>query len=235
MVSEWAGTKAQLQCNYSMSDIVADVNIPTLSDVNKVFGNSTSVRIIVEHISSVMRYAGLEINTGQLGETSLSILSNYYFLNLAELCLFFAQLKAGQRGQVIWGNRINNHAIMVALYEFSQERKRAITKKEEDDINAQSKKGFTRIEKKATEIVRGIESIKDLRKKAKTDIVAFRELFPYLPKEHTEKVIFEAYGGKEEAIREIYGEDHPSNVEKDIFSRLCDYNCKIKKNKQSWQ
>ena len=129
LVAEWSGTIAQLNCNVSLSDVANAENIPTLADVNRSFSNSTSVEIITEHLKSVLRYAGVELTNAQLAETALSILSSYWYLNLAELCIFFSQLKNGSRGQFVWGSKINNQAIMVALVEFCNVKKQNMTSK----------------------------------------------------------------------------------------------------------
>jgi uncharacterized SAM-dependent methyltransferase len=93
LVDDWSGTQAQLNCNLTLAQAIRIEGIPTLADINVVFGNATSVRIITEHLQSILRYAGIDIAPQQLAETALSILASYYFLNLAELCIFFTQLK----------------------------------------------------------------------------------------------------------------------------------------------
>ena len=100
LVDEWSGTRAQLQCNYTLRDVAGQKGIPSVADVSRAFGNMTAVQIIVEHLKSIFSYAGMELSSEQLCETAMSIMTNYYYLNLAELCLFFVQLKAGARGQV---------------------------------------------------------------------------------------------------------------------------------------
>ena len=192
MVDNWSGTQAQLNCNLTLAQAIRIEGIPTLADINVVFGNATSVRIITEHLQSILRYAGIDIAPQQLAETALSILASYYFLNLAELCIFFTQLKNGSRGQFVWGNRINNQSIMVAMIE-------------------------------------GVKNIQELKEKAKNDFSAFTELFPNVPNNHTAYTYWKAYGGNEDAIRAIYGDNAPPpNIASDDIGRfLCDYNIRI--------
>ena len=224
-----------MACNMSLSDVVKCQNIPTLADVNRVYGNTVSMAIISEHLKSVFRYSGLDMSEGklqsdtllrdQLGETSFAILKGYYFLNLAELCIFFNELKAGRRGQFLWGSRINNQAIMVALHDFTLDRNKAITKLESERLNAENLKGCSTIKGMGAAFVKGINSIEELRKKAKSDFKAFRTLFPNLPSNYKENDLFLAYGGKEAAIQAIFGEDIPaSEASEAIFRYLCDYN-----------
>ena len=229
LVSEWSGTVAQLRCNLTEYDIVRIDGLPTLSDINRVFGNTTSVRIITNHLQSVMNYSGIEITENQLAETAMAMLTNYYFLNVAEWCLFFNELKAGKRGQVIWGTKINNQSIMVALHDFASDRRAALDKLEYEERQQDAEKGFNRIEVAASAIAKGIESVRSLKEKAKSNYEAFRELFPLLPNNYKPKDLFEAYGGKKEAIQAIYGDCSPSetSAHEDIYRFLCDYNVKM--------
>ena len=226
MVDEWSGTTAQLNCAVELIDVVNADQLPTLADVNVVFGNSTSVRIIVRHLQSIFRYAGVEMLDSQQAETAMSILSSYWYLNLAELCIFFCQLKNGSRGQFVWGARINNQAIMVALSDFCKDRHRAIEHKENERIRQEVEKGYTRNETLIKDIVTGTQSIKSAREKAKTDYVAFCEFFPYLPDKYNQKVLWKAWGGDKDALRQIYGKDIPTAeiAERDIGGYLCSYN-----------
>lgn len=165
MVDDWSGTQAQLNCNLTLAQAIRIEGIPTLADINVVFGNATSVRIITEHLQSILRYAGIDIAPQQLAETALSILASYYFLNLAELCIFFTQLKNGSRGQFVWGNRINNQSIMVALSDFCRDRRDEHVKLSNETAMKQSQKGFTRIEDAACAMIEGVKNIQELKKK----------------------------------------------------------------------
>ncbi len=231
LVTEWSGTIAQLNCNVSLYDVANAKNIPTLADVNRSFSNSTSIEIITEHLKSVLRYAGVDLTNSQLAETALSILSSYWFLNLAELCLFFSQLKNGSRGQFVWGNRVNNQAIMVALHNFCIERYNMIGKIESEKLIEHIQKSYARIDGAACAIVKGIDEIKKIKEKAKSDYSAFRQLFPYIPSNYNANDLWMAYGGNESAIRAIYKKDVPSaDVASDDIGRfLCEYNIKLQK------
>lgn len=233
LVAEWSGTIAQLNCNVSLSDVANAENIPTLADVNRSFSNSTSVEIITEHLKSVLRYAGVELTNAQLAETALSILSSYWYLNLAELCIFFSQLKNGSRGQFVWGSKINNQAIMVALVEFCKDRRREIEYRENELVRKKAETGYARNENLIKDIVTGVQNTRKEREKAKQDFKTFCELFPYLPDKYEPMVLWKAWGGNKEALRKIYGESipPPDVAEMDIGMYLCNYNiAKTKEN-----
>ena len=226
LVTEWSGTIAQLNCNVSLFDVANAENIPTLADVNRSFSNSTSVEIITEHLKSVLRYAGVELTDAQLAETALSILSSYWYLNLAELCIFFSQLKNGSRGQFVWGTKINNQAIMVALADFCKDRRREIEHRENELVRKKAETGYARNENLIKDIVTGVQNTRREREKAKQDFKTFCELFPYLPDKYEPKVLWKAWGGNKEALRKIYGESipPPDVAEMDIGMYLCNYN-----------
>ena len=226
LVAEWSGTIAQLNCNVALYDVANAEHIPTLADVNRSFSNSTSIEIITEHLKSVLRYAGVELTNAQLAETALSILSSYWYLNLAELCIFFSQLKNGSRGQFVWGSKINNQAIMVALADFCKDRRREIEHRENELVRKKAETGYARNENLIKDIVTGVQNTRREREKAKQDFKAFCELFPYLPDKYEPKVLWKAWGGNKEALRKIYGESTPPPdvTEMDIGMYLCIYN-----------
>ena len=113
----------------TLSDIVKCDDIPTLADVNRVHGNKTSLKIISTHLVTVAHFAGIDLAEEQGEQTALVILSGYYYLNLAELALFFHNLKSGYYNQFVYGKIINNNAIMVALHDFAAERRQKIDRR----------------------------------------------------------------------------------------------------------
>lgn len=233
LVNEWSGTSAQIRCNVDLYDVANADNIPTMSDINRVFGNSTSISIIVNHLQSVFRYAGVELPSDQLGETALSMLSSYYYLNVAELCLYFSQLKNGSRGQFVWGSKINNQAIMVALADFCIDRKRAIERREIERSRIEKENGYSRNETLCRDIVLGAKSIKDKREKAIANFDLFLEFFPYIPDKYKPETWWKAWGGDKDALMQIYGENIHliEKAQDDVGRFLCEYN--MAKNKQN--
>lgn len=233
LVAEWSGTIAQLNCNVSLCDVANAGNIPTLADVNRSFSNSASVEIITKHLKSVLSYAGVELTDAQLAETALSILSSYWYLNLAELCIFFSQLKNGSRGQFVWGSKINNQAIMVALADFCKDRRREIERKESAKIRQDTENGYSRSETLSKDIVLGTKGIQNAREKAMQSFEAFLKFFPYLPDRYTPEVLWRAWRSDNEALQTIYGDKIPAKevAEKDIGMYLCNYN--IAKSKEN--
>ena len=239
-MDSWSGSVAQMSCNMLLDDVVKYDGIPTLADVSRVFGNSVSMAIISEHLKSVFRYSGLDVSDDrlktdsilrdQLGETSFAILKGYYFLNLAELCIFFNELKIGKRGQFVWGSKVNNQAIMVALYDFIQDRQKSYIRLEQEQSRQRQGKGYTIIADFAKALVTGLEDFQRLREKAKNDFKAFRALFPNIPSNYKPEDLFCAYNGKEGAILTIFGKPVSAEYAREAISRyLCDFNVKMQK------
>lgn len=226
LVNDWSGTIAQLNCNVMLRDVVNHPSIPTLADVNTAYNNAVSVDIITRHLNSVLNYAGIELVSMQLAETALSILSSYWYLNLAELCIFFSQLKSGSRGQFVWGKKINNQAIMVALADFCRERRHEIERQENEKIRKDSEKGYSRNETLLVDIHKGLNHVRLVRESALKDYEEFRRLFPHIPDKYDPEILWRAWGGDKEALHLIYGERIPPEkvAESDIGKFLCEYN-----------
>lgn len=176
VVSNWAGTGAQLIAGQmTLSDIVKCEDIPTLADVNRVHGNKTSLKIISTHLITVAHFAGIALTEEQGEQTALVILSGYYYLNLAELALFFHRLKCGELGQVVWGQKINNQAIMCALHDFAAERRQKIDRIEAEKAQAESLE--RRAKDYAGAVIGGIEGH---YKRCREDFEYFCQAFPIL-------------------------------------------------------
>lgn len=164
----------------ALSELVKREDIPTLADVNRMHGNKTSLGIIALHLISVVRFAGVDLSQGQAEETALVILSGYYYLNLAELALFFHRLKCGELGQVVFGKKINNQAIMCALHDFAAERRQKIDRIAAEKAQAES------LERRTAGYVGAIQNgaiqngIEGHYKKCHEDFDYFCQAFPVL-------------------------------------------------------
>lgn len=226
LADNWGGTIAQLNCNFQLSEVVNSERIPTLTDVSRAFGNSVSVKIITSHLNSVLHYSDVKLTDAQLAETALAILQGYWFLNLAELCIFFSQLKCGVRGQIVWGSRMNNQALMVELAEFCKERRTAIGRIETEKQKEAMERSFSRLETHAASIVSGIDQVRETAKKAHDDLKDFCAFFPEIPLTYSPEVWWKAWRGEKEALKLIYGDNQPpiDIAVADIGKYLCRYN-----------
>ena len=201
VVSNWAGTGAQLIAGQmTLSDIVKCEDIPTLADVNRVHGNKTSIKIISTHLITVAHFAGIALTEEQGEQTALVILSGYYYLNLAELALFFHNLKSGYYNQFVYGKIINNNAIMVALHDFAAERRQKIDRIIAEQAQAES------LERRAAGYVGAVQDgIAGHYKKCHEDFEYFCKAFPILDGSPHAKNWHEHFKkDQEKAIRDIW-------------------------------
>ena len=99
------------------------INIRELSDC---YGDENISNWIAAWLISVSAYMNFEISTQQARITSLLILEELYMINIAELTLFFKQLRKGRYG--IFYGKFNGQTILVASKEFRMERGRVLAK-----------------------------------------------------------------------------------------------------------
>lgn len=232
LVAEWGA--ASQSYNISLQQIAAHRDVPTLADVNVVYGNIISSSLISEHIRTILRYVGVDVspkamlsNTTlamQIADTSSIIASNYYYLNLMELALFFREVKSGKRGQVVWGSKLNTQELMVRLSEFVADRALAIEKNEMEARKAQKQKGFTNIKQAGAAITEGVSGWRKMLEEAKGNYDRFLKLFPKFPQGISPIVWYDAWLGDRTALDVVFNDKPPGNYEDDIIKKLCDYN-----------
>lgn len=233
MVTNW-GASSQNKCNVLLSQIVNHKDIPSVADVNRVYGNATMVSIISDHIRGILKYVGVDVSAAalqsnqtlavQIFDTANIIASNYYYLNLMELALFFREVKSGKRGQVVWGNRLNTQELMVRLSEFVSDRALAIEKNEMEARKEIEKKGFTNIKQAGAAITSGLDGWRKMLEEAKTNYDRFLQMFPKFPQGISPIVWYDAWLGDRAALDVIFDNEPPGNYEDEIIKKLCDYN-----------
>ncbi len=233
MVEQWSGAIAQINSVTDIQVIAANRQIPTLADVSIAFGNDTVVKIISEHLFSLCKNADTELTTYQFADTSLLIATEYYYLNLAELSYFFRGCKIGKYGQLVWGSSLNVQQMMTAIRRFLIERNEAVERNEKKLLEERKAKGFIKIDTAAQSIVSGIDSVREINKKAKNDFQMFCKLFPHVPKGYSPQIWWNAWKGEVNALKLIYKDKPPSSsvAERDIGKYLCEYNIQIERMK----
>lgn len=232
LVAEWGA--ASQSYNISLQQIAGHRDVPTLADVNVVYGNIISSSLISEHIRTILRYVGVDVspkamlsNTTlamQIADTSSIIASNYYYLNLMELALFFREVKSGKRGQVVWGSKLNTQELMVRLSEFVADRALAIEKNDMEERKAQQQKGFTNIKQAGAAITEGVCGWRKMLEEAKGNYDRFLKLFPKFPQGISPIVWYDAWLGDRAALDVVFNDEPPGNYEDEIIKKLCDYN-----------
>ena len=238
MVANW-GASSQNKCDVSLTQIANHKDIPTVADVNRVYGNVTMVSIVSDHIRGILKYVGVDVSPEalatnqllaiQIFDTANIIASNYYYLNLMELALFFREVKSGKRGQVVWGNKLNTQELMVRLSDFVSDRRLAIEKNEMEAKREEERKSFATIKDAGAAISEGISGFRRLLQEAKSNYDKFLSMFPKFPSEFTPNEWYNAWLGEQSALDKIFGKElAPANYEYVIIKRLCYFNVENK-------
>lgn len=233
MVADW-GASSQNKCDCDLRQIATNKDIPSVADVNVVYGNAVMVAIVSDHLRGLLRYVGIDVSAQalqsnqilamQILDTANIIASNYYFLNLMELALFFREVKSGKRGQVIWGNKLNTQELMVRLSEFVSDRACAIDKNEMEEKKEREQRGFTNIKQAGAAITDGVNGWRKMLEEAKTNYNQFLQMFPKFPQSIAPVVWYNAWLGNTEALEIVFNGEAPENYEDAIIKHLCDYN-----------
>ena len=238
MVANW-GASSQNKCDVSLTQIANHKDIPTVADVNRVYGNVTMVSIVSDHIRGILKYVGVDVSPEalatnqllaiQIFDTANIIASNYYYLNLMELALFFREVKSGKRGQVVWGNKLNTQELMVRLSDFVSDRRLAIEKNEMEAKREEERKSFSTIKDAGAAISEGISGFRRLLQEARANYDKFLSMFPKFPSEFTPNEWYNAWLGEQAVLDKIFGKDlAPANYEDVIIKRLCNFNVENK-------
>ena len=94
---------------------------PTLADINIAYGPSFSQQWLVPQIASLALYTGAKnIDTYQQRSLASVIATEYYYLKVTELLLFFYRFKTGRYGR-FYGS-VDPMVITCALRDFINER-----------------------------------------------------------------------------------------------------------------
>lgn len=140
-----------IKTGVSHSDIALNDEIPTLGLIRRTYGEEIAIEWLSIQFGSMNDYAeqGVGIREDQIKELSELFLSEYYYINLLEVCFFIARLKLGKYGQFY--GAIGPMKIMSSMCEYIRERKNDMKqyerkkKREEDQnrINQYSEKCIT--------------------------------------------------------------------------------------------
>lgn len=186
LVNEESGSIAIASETSSLLDAAGNSEHPTLADIAKVLGQEYATMLILNNLSSLLSFADTGLVRTQYADVILLLASEYYYINTKEWLLFFRKCKLGEYGQMIWGDKLNTQQLMMSVRSFLSDRATAIQRKD-------SEKKTEPLKTQGANIVKGIESVKELSQRAKTDYKAFRELYPRLPSDRAELVYWRAW------------------------------------------
>lgn len=126
--------------NLTLADIAMNDNIPSLSIICSVYGEDNALRWLKVQFDSLNDYAeqGKGIADSQLDELCILVLSEYYWMNLAEICNFISRIKLGKYGQFY--GAIGPMKITCSLLEYIKERRIDIERYEREQYRIQRQK-----------------------------------------------------------------------------------------------
>jgi len=99
-----------------------ETSSPLLSHVKNSYGKQSAIAYIETWLYNLNDYLNISrrLKKEQIYETALYIIQDYYFLNIAEIHLFFKKIKKGEFGNLYEG--IDGYKVLSFLKEYDNER-----------------------------------------------------------------------------------------------------------------
>lgn len=112
-----------VRCKATHSDLAMNFSIPTLGLLSSTYGDETPLEWLKIQFGTINDFSEVstKIAKEQLNELAELFLSEYYYINAAEICLFIARFKAGKYGR-FYGS-IDPMKITSAMLEYVKERR----------------------------------------------------------------------------------------------------------------
>lgn len=114
------------------SDLALNENIPSLGLLSSTYGDETPLEWLKIQLGTLNDFAEVstKIAKEQLNELAEIFLSEYYYLNAAEICFFIARFKSGKYGRFY--SSIDPMKITSSMLEYLSERRKDIERKERE-------------------------------------------------------------------------------------------------------
>lgn len=129
-----------VRCKGTHSDLAMNFSIPTLGLLASTYGDETPLEWLKIQFGTLNDFAEVstKIAKKQLNELAELFLSEYYYINAAEVCLFIARFKSGKYGH-FYGS-IDPMKITSAMLEYVRERRIDIERYEREQYRIQRQK-----------------------------------------------------------------------------------------------
>jgi hypothetical protein len=126
LLERWNPSLQATAASKVIADLSLNRDIPALVDVKNTYGEQTACQWLLVQLLSLNNYTGVNngMTDAQVSELAYLILSNYYYLNLAEIMQFIAKFKLGIYGQ-FYGS-VDPLKITSALQTYIRDRNRSI-------------------------------------------------------------------------------------------------------------
>ena len=160
---------------------------PTLISIKNTYGSNILDKVIIAQLENLNDFCGasIKMESSIIIELSYMIQTRYYYLKIAELLLFFFNFKMGKYCE-LYGS-VDPLKITTSLNMFIKERNSDL-----DRIEKENRKTDP-IKTQGVNLIKGLDTLKELQARAKTDYRAFRELFPRLPSDRSSEVYWRAW------------------------------------------
>ena len=129
-----------VRCNATHSELALNDSIPSLGLLSSTYGDETPIEWLKIQFGSLNDFAEVstKIAKEQLSELSEIFLSEYYYINAAEICFFIARFKSGKYGR-FYGS-IDPLKITSAMLDYISERRKDIDRHEREQYRIQREK-----------------------------------------------------------------------------------------------
>ena len=164
-----------LRIGVTQAGLAMNGNIPSLGLLSSAYGDETPVEWLIIQLGTLNDFAEVttKISNGQIKELAELILSEYYYLNAAEILFFIARFKMGYYGSFY--GAIDPMKITTGLLQYAKERKTDIERYEKEQYRMQKDR---EIEERSNNRVSYIQYL-GLKKRAESgDKEAIRMLTP---------------------------------------------------------
>lgn len=126
-----------VKCKASHSDLAMNLSIPTLGLLASTYGDETPVEWLKIQFGTLNDFAEVSAKMGndQLQELAEIFISEYYYINAAEICFFIARFKSGKYGRFY--RAIDPMKITSAMLDYIKERRIDIERYEREQYRVQ--------------------------------------------------------------------------------------------------
>jgi hypothetical protein len=129
-----------VRCKATHSDLAMNFSIPTLGLLASTYGDETPLEWLKIQFGTLNDFAEVstKIAKEQLNELAEIFISEYYYLNAAEICFFIARFKSGKYGRFY--GAIDPMKITSAMLDYIKERRIDIERYEREQYRLQRQK-----------------------------------------------------------------------------------------------
>lgn len=153
-----------VRCNATHADLALNLEIPSLGLLASTYGDETPLEWLKIQFGTLNDFAEVstKIAKTQLEELAAIFLSEYYYINAAEICFFIARFKSGKYGRFY--GAIDPMKITSAMLEYISERRKGIDRHEREQYRLQRQKEVEERDNNSISYVEYLEQEKNLWK-----------------------------------------------------------------------